>query len=62
VHCARFYTPLSQNGQCDGTEYPNSESQTATELRAALLVQVARMAIGTTKAEDLNTVLWGEHE
>ncbi|HWT96515.1 MAG TPA: DUF4823 domain-containing protein [Terriglobales bacterium] len=54
---ASFYVPLPQNGQFDGTEYPNSGSQTAAELRAALLVHVSKVEVGTTKAEDLTAAL-----
>jgi hypothetical protein len=54
---ASFYVTLPEDGQYDGTVYPNSGADTAEALRTALLAHVDRVVIGAAKGEDLATAL-----
>jgi len=54
---ASFYVTLPEDGQYDGTVYPNSGSMTAQAPRAALLVHLDKVVVGTTKGEDLTAAL-----
>ena len=54
---ASFYVSLPENGSFESHPYPDSGAQTAEAFRAALLVHVTKVEIGTVNGEDTASAL-----